>query len=45
VNKDFFEEGNCIQHEKYSGEFPWKFDKTFKIEEPIELGPGIKIVA
>ena len=45
VNKDFFEEGNRLQHEKYSGQFPWKSDRTFRIEEPIELGPGIKIVA
>jgi glycosyltransferase involved in cell wall biosynthesis len=45
VNKDFFEEGNRIQHEKYSGQFPWKSDRTFRIEEPIELGPGIKLVA
>jgi glycosyltransferase involved in cell wall biosynthesis len=45
VNKDFFEEGNRIQHEKYSGQFPWKSDRTFRIEEPIELGPGIKIIA
>jgi glycosyltransferase involved in cell wall biosynthesis len=45
VNKDFFEEGNRLQNEKYSNQFPWKSDRTFTIEEPIELGPGIKIVA
>jgi hypothetical protein len=45
VNKDFFAEGNRLQHEKYSDKFPWKSDASFKIEEPIELGPGIKLVA
>jgi len=44
VNKDFFDEGNRIQHEKYNGQFPWKSSSTFTITEPISLGPGIQLI-
>ena len=45
VTQDFFEKGNQIQHEKYNGQFPWKTGVKMQITEPIEVGPGIKIVA
>jgi glycosyltransferase involved in cell wall biosynthesis len=45
VNKDFFEEGNRIQHEKYNGQFPWKSSSGMSISEPVTLGPGIQLIA
>ena len=44
VNREFFEKGNNIQEEKYSGDYPWKSDKPVQIQEPVEVGPGIKII-
>ena len=38
VTKDFFEQGNEINKQKYNGEFPWKLGKKF-----ISVGPGISI--
>jgi glycosyltransferase involved in cell wall biosynthesis len=39
VTKEFFEEGNRINNEKYNGNFPWVSDRT-----PINVGPGITIL-
>ena len=39
VKKEFFEEGNRINSEKYNGVFPWKSDRT-----PMNVGPGITIL-
>jgi len=39
VSKEFFEEGNRINSEKYNGVFPWVSDRT-----PINVGPGITIL-
>jgi glycosyltransferase involved in cell wall biosynthesis len=39
VTKEFFEEGNRINSEKYKGVFPWKSDRT-----PLSVGPGITIL-
>ena len=39
VTKEFFEEGNRINSEKYNGVFPWKSDRT-----PMNVGPGITIL-
>jgi glycosyltransferase involved in cell wall biosynthesis len=38
VTKEFFEQGNEINKQKYNGEFPWKLGKKF-----ISVGPGISI--
>jgi len=39
VTKEFFEDGNKIQNEKYEGKFPWK------IKQPsLQVGPGIWVV-
>ena len=40
VTKEFFEQGNKINKEKYNGKFPW-LDKTEKIQT---IGPGISII-
>ena len=39
VTKEFFEEGNRINSEKYNGVFPWVSDRT-----PMNVGPGITIL-
>lgn len=39
VTKEFFEEGNRINSEKYNGSFPWVSDRT-----PLSVGPGITIL-
>jgi len=39
VTKEFFEEGNRINSEKYNGVFPWISDRT-----PLNVGPGITIL-
>jgi glycosyltransferase involved in cell wall biosynthesis len=45
VNKEFFEEGNEIQRQKYNGNFPWNsVKKHVQIVEPIIIGPGIQLV-
>lgn len=38
VTKEFFEQGNEINNQKYNGNFPWKLGKKF-----ISVGPGISI--
>ena len=38
VTKDFFEQGNEINKQKYNGEFPWKLGRRL-----ISVGPGIAI--
>ena len=40
VTKEFFEEGNAINHKKYNGEFSWKNEQRI-----ISIGPGISIIA
>ena len=45
VNKEFFEEGNAVQRQKYGDEFPWNSaKKPIQIIEPIVIGPGIQLV-
>jgi glycosyltransferase involved in cell wall biosynthesis len=44
VTQEFFAEGNRKNEQKYSGKFPWKEKQKVNISEPIEVGPGIKIV-
>lgn len=44
VSKEFFEQGNTIQSQKYN-EFPWKSNAKVRIVEPIEIGPGIKLIS
>jgi hypothetical protein len=39
VTKEFFEEGNRINSEKYNGSFPWLSNRT-----PMSVGPGITIL-
>jgi len=39
VSKEFFEEGNRINSEKYNGVFPWVSNRT-----PMNVGPGITIL-
>jgi glycosyltransferase involved in cell wall biosynthesis len=39
VNKEFFEQGNKLQNDKYSGNYPW----LKKVDSKI-IGPNIKII-
>ena len=39
VTKDFFEQGNAINKQKYNGEFPWKLGRRL-----LQVGPGISVV-
>jgi glycosyltransferase involved in cell wall biosynthesis len=39
VTKDFFEQGNEINKQKYNGEFPWKLGRRL-----LQVGPGISVV-
>jgi glycosyltransferase involved in cell wall biosynthesis len=44
VNKEFFDEGNEVQRQKYNGDFPWKYmKKPSQIIDPIIIGPGIQL--
>ena len=39
VTKEFFDQGNDVNKQKYGGEFPWKSNKKL-----INVGPGINII-
>ena len=39
VTKEFFEQGNEINKQKYNGEFPWKLGRRL-----LQVGPGISVV-
>lgn len=39
VTKEFFDNGNNINNEKYNGEFPWKQKQPL-----LQVGPGISVV-